>query len=419
MARRVKRLIKRFKFEEENRDRIELVSNVRLDPYAHRLKLSEPYQSSGVAKTWVTHPQSVKQWLGFQAVITHATEGGASGGAPALVEITGANYRLSDGTDEYWYNGASWEVNTTDWNTEAEVAANISTFPVTSQQLQIVIQLTTTNLGFTPELVEIRVLWASDIEFHEDLVYRSLVRALRDEVRPIADYYIKPGAATTTIDLDDYPLKTPYNVVGVDSVYDYNDDSDRVVDLLDSYDSGTKVITLNATLPQDHVAIVRFIYEPEVSVTTSQDYHEVAKVPALILDDIDFVDAAPLAANDWVVNKGDGSAVKVYAPIQGDLEVTLLALTDKGVDQQRLKEALQQFFGNNPTLQSTGLDEAYTLWLIDEYDMRNTPSPADIHTGRVRFRIRDVVVYARDSVDSFGVQRFNLTGTEDYTLAGD
>jgi len=419
MARRIKRLIKRFKFEEGNRLRIELTSNTRLDPQAHRLKLSEPYQSSGIAKTWVTNPQSVKQWLGFQAVIHHATIGGSVGGVPASVPITGANYRLTDGTDEYWHNGASWEVNTTDWNTEEEVAAEISSFPVTSQQLGIVVQLTTTDTAYTPELEEIRVLWGSDIEFHEDLVYRSLVRSLRTNVRPIADYYLKPGAATTTIDLDTFPLKTPYNVVAIDSVYDRTDDPNRLVDLLDSYDSGTNTITLNATLPQDHVAVVRFVYEPEVSVTTSQDYHEVGKVPALVLDDIDFIDAAPLAVNDEVVNKGDGSAVKVYAPIQGDLEVTLLALTDKGVDQQRLKAELQRYFENNPTLQSTGLDEAYTLWLIDEYDMRNVPSSADIHTGRVRFRIRDVVVYARDSVDSFGVQRFKLTGTEDYTLAGD
>jgi hypothetical protein len=419
MARRVKRLIKRFIFEEDNRDRIDLTSNTRLDPRANRVKLSEPYQSSGIVKTWVTNPQSVKQWLGFQAVIHHATIGGSVGGVPASVAITGAGYRLTDGTDEYWHNGASWEVNTTDWNTEEEVAAEISSFPVASQQLGIVVQLTTTNTAYTPELEELRVLWASDIEFHEDLIYRSLVRSLRNNVRPIADYYIKPGAATTTIDLDTFPLKTPYNVVGIDSVYDRTDDPNRLVDLLDSYNSGTNTITLNTTLPQDHVAVVRFIYEPEVSVTTSQDYHEVGKVPALVLDDIDFIDAAPLAANDEVVNKGDGSAVKVFAPIQGDLEVTLLALTDKGVDQQRLKAELQRYFENNPTLQSTGLDEAYTLWLIDEYDMRNVPSPADIHTGRVRFRIRDVVVYARDSVDSFGVQRFKLTGTEDYTLAGD
>ena len=47
------------------------------------------------------------------------------GGVPASVAITGAGYRLTDGTDEYWHNGASWEVNTTDWNTEEEVAAEI------------------------------------------------------------------------------------------------------------------------------------------------------------------------------------------------------------------------------------------------------------------------------------------------------
>lgn len=418
MARRITRLIKRFVFEECNRDQIELVSNTRLNPVTNRLELSEPYQSEGTAKTWVTHPTSVKQWLGFQVVVDHPSIGGSSGGAPAMIPLTGANYRLTDGTDEFWHNGATWEINTTDWNTEAEVAAAISSFPVASQKLGVVVQLTTTNLGYTPQVKEIRVLWGSDIEFHEDLVYRSLVRSLRNNVRPITDYLVKPGAATTTIDLDSFPLKTPYNIVGVDSVYDRDDDPERLVDLFDSYDTGTKEITLNATLPADHVATLRLIYEPEVAVTTSQDFYEVGKVPALVLDDVDFVDAAPLAVNDGVVNKGDGSAVVVRPPIQGDIEVSLLALTDKGVDQQRIKGELHRYFENNPTLQSTGLDEAYTLWLIDEYDMRNAPSSADIHTGRLRFRIRDVVVYARDSVDSFGVQRFQITGAEDFVLAG-
>lgn len=423
--RRVKRLIKTFDFNEGNRGRITLNPGVRLDPNNHHLVLSGPPfddapASPVIAKTWVTNPNTVKQWLGFEAVIQHVTEGGSDpSGKSIQIELTGAGYRLSDGTDEFWWNGSTWEVNTTNFNTEGEVAINISTFPVTSQQLQIVINLTTTNAGFSPTLRKIKVLWASDIEFMEDYVYRMIVRDLRAKIRPITDYVLQPdlAAPTTTIALDDFPLETPYNIVGVDSVYDRTADPKSLVDLFLSFDSGTNVITLSSAIPTANLARIRLIYEPEVAVTTSQDFDEIAKVPAVVCDDVNLVDASPVGQFDSVVNKSDLSAVKVRAPIQGDIEVILHGLTDKGVDQKRLADEIHRYFEENGTVRSPGLDEYFTLWLIDEYDMRTPPGSADMHTGRARFRVRDVVLFVRDSEDSSGVKRFLATGTEDFTLS--
>ena len=422
--RRLKRLIKTFDFNEDNRGRITLNTGVRLDPQRHHLVLSGPPfddtpGSPVIAKTWVTNPSTVKQWLGFEAVITHVTEGGSDpSGKPIQVELTGAGYRLSDGTDEFWWNGSTWVVNTTDFNTEGEVATNISTFPIASQQLQVVINLTTTNADFSPTLRKIKVLWASDIEFMEDYVYRMIVRDLRTKIRPISDYVVAPGVATTTLDLaNDFPLETPYNIVGIDSVYDRTLDPKSLTDLFQSFDTGTKVITLNATLPASSMARIRLIYEPEVAVTTSQDFSEIAKVPAVVCDDVNLVDASPVGGFDSVVNKSDFSAVKVQAPIQGDIEVILHGLTDKGVDQKRLADEIHRYFEQNGTVRSPGLDEEFTLWLIDEYDMRTPPGSADMHTGRARFRVRDVVFFVRDSEDSFAIKRFLATGTEDFILS--
>ena len=83
---RLKRLIKYFRFEEGNRNRIELGVGIRLNPETHRLQLAEPYDADpagATARTWVTNPHTVKQWLGFEAVIHHGTEGGSTpAGAP-------------------------------------------------------------------------------------------------------------------------------------------------------------------------------------------------------------------------------------------------------------------------------------------------------------------------------------------------
>jgi hypothetical protein len=330
---------------------------------------------------------------------------------------------LSDGTDEFWWDGGAWVVNTTNWNTEAEVANNITAFPIASQKLQVVIQLSTTR--DTPRVKALKVLYASDVSFQEDIIYRSLVRSLRENVRPISDYGIDPQSAApvTTLDLkNDFPLETPYNVVGIDSVYDYDADPDRLTDLLEggSYDTNTMVITLGTALPAGNRALVRFVWEPEVAVTTSQDYHEVAKLPSLVLADINLVNVTERGEDDGVVNRDSGAATKVGGPLQGDVEVVLFGLTDKGVDHHRLSDELKGYFRNHPLLNSQGVDEEFSLWLIDEYDMQNPLTGSggpDLHTGRAQFRIRDVKFYVRDSVDSFGVKRFLATGTEDFTIA--
>ena len=419
---RLRRMIKRFIFEEGNRSKVTLNVGIRLDPQRHHLVLTGPPfdtapASAVIAKTWITNPKSVKQWLSFRAEISHGTIGGAKPtGESILVETTAAGYRLGDGTDEYWWNGAAWEVNVIDFNTEDEIALNIATFPIASQSLQVIVNLTTTDSEVSPTLTELQVLYSTDVEFLEDIVYRSLVRSLRNNVRPITDYVIKaPGG--TSIDLNDFPLETPYNIVDVDSVYDRTNDPNRLSDLLSSYDTGTKIITLISPIALDDLATLRLIYEPEVVVTTSQDYSEIAKVPAVVLDDINLVDAASIGHTDWIVRKADGVAVKIPGPLQGDIEVMLRGLTDKGVDQKRLSDELTAYFENHPLLTSTALDEEYSLWLIDEYDMRTPVGSADLHTGRLRFRVRNVTFYVRDSVDSFGVKRFLATGTEDFVIA--
>lgn len=420
---RLRRLIKYFKFEEQNRSRmVTLDEGVRLDPVANHLVLvGPPFDtapgSPAIARTWVTNPQSVKQWLSFHAVIEHATVGSSTpAGVPTKVETTGAGYRLGDGTDEYWWDGGAWAVNTSDFNTEDEIALNIATFPMASQSLQIIVNLTTTNPTVSPRLKEVKILYSTDVEFLEDIIYRSLVPSLRDNVRPITDFVIKaPGG--TSIDLKNFPLDTPYNIVDVDSVYDRTNDPKHLIDLLSSYDSGTQIITLSSAITLNDLATIRLIYEPEVAVTTSQDYSEIAKVPVIILEGIKEVDMAPTAQSDDVVRKADGTAVKVPPPDQGDIEMTLKGLTDKGVDDKRLGDAIKAYFANNGRLTSKALDEDYSLWLIDEYDMQTPSGSADLHTGQLRFRIRDVRFYVRDSVDSFGVKRFLATGTEDFVIA--
>ncbi|KKN30262.1 hypothetical protein LCGC14_0835770 [marine sediment metagenome] len=401
---RITKLIRHFRFEEINRKDITLEAGARLNPKTNRLQLDgPPFPATGIARTPVMNPTTVKQWLGFQAFIVQRFIGGAEiGGGVASVAVTSAGYRLTDGTDEFFHDGGSWVVNVVDFNTEEEVAANIATFPVTAQKLGVVVQLTTTDPEVTPELEEIRVLWASDVEHFEDVILRSLVRELRETVRPIGELIIgalNSGGDVTSVDLSGNTIETPYDLVDVDSVYDETADPDHLTDLFSSFDSGTKVVTLSAGVPETNDIRVRFVYTPPVAVTTSQDFNEISRVPILVLDEITWVDTRRMAIDDEVVDKGAETAVRVPAPFQGDIEIALLGITDKLVDHYRLTDQIRRFFLNRPSIRSRGLDERFGMLLVEEYDSRTPAGSADLHTGRALFRIRDVTFHGQDAVD--------------------
>ena len=412
---RLKKLIKTFPFEEVNRARITLGSEVRLHPSLHRVMLAE--QADGTystdadlyVKTWVTNPASARQWLGFETEIVHKSVDD--------VVVTSDKYRLGDGTDERYWTGSAWAVaGASDWNTEAEIAANIDTFPVTAQKIQVIANLRTTNKTVTPELVKVKVLYDSDIEFQEDLIYRTLVRQLRENLRPIASFPIKKITTGSIIDLNNYPLDTPYNITRIDSVFNHTDDSGHWIDIFSSYDAGTKKITLTGSVASSKTVWIRFLYEPEISVSTSRDFYEVGKIPAVILEDVVLERASELGQDDWVLDKAGGTGTKVPAPLRGDLSVTINLTADKGVDLERLADEMKRFFGNNPTITSLGLDEEYRLWLRDEFDLGTTANLGDIHSARLRCTIVDALFWEKDSEDAYPVQRLNLTGDLDVVI---
>jgi hypothetical protein len=415
---RLKRLIKIFRVEERRRESITLGANVRLNPDLHLLQLIADEDTGFYstdddleAKLWVFNPSKAIQWLGFQADYANVSVDGQV--------VTSVRFRLNDGTDDYWWDGGAWDNAPAagEWNTEAEIAGNISTFPITDKKLQVIVNLRTTNKKYTPVFREARVLYSSIVEFQEDLIYRSLVPLLRDQIRVKGRYPFTLSAdADPTVDIkNDYPIETPYNVRSVDGVFNHTDDPDHLNDLYQSanivYDAQgnltTFTITLSGSVPAGKVLWVDFLWEPEVAVTTSQDYSEVEKVPSLVLDDINLLESSEAGPGEWIVNKADGSAVKLPPAIRGNLEILMHLITDKGVDQMRFADEVKRFFRNNTRMTAVGVDEEYDLWLMEEYDMTTAANRGDIHTGRMRFQIKEVRFWSGDAVDAFAVEQFS------------
>lgn len=405
----LKDLIKTFEFTEDDRKDMDLTGGLRLNPGdlrfdLPRLELPRQPDPNGdlfdtsttlTAITRLTTPMSVKEWRGFEAVIVNKADPDGGG-----VIVTSAFYRLGDGVDEFFWDGGAWVVaGATDWNTEEDVAVNIPTFPATAKAIQVIINLRTSDARVSPEITFIKILYGGSIDHMEDYLIRSLTPDLKLNVRP-AGRIIFEHQGGTQVEVQAYNPETPYNIKDIDAIYNEDTDPAHLFDLLGAYDPATEEITLTGAVGAGVNLFIRFLYEPSVAITTSRDYSEVGKVPSLVIENVRIVNAAIRGQDDSVINKSTGTATKVFAPRQGDIQFDIVVDTDKIVDQYRLAEAVRDYMASNPLLVSRGLDEKFRLWLIDEYDSVGGSNRSDISSGRLRAKIVGAVFFERGSDQS-------------------
>jgi hypothetical protein len=354
-------------------------------------------------RTWTTIPKACRKLLMLQVF----------GRTP---EDTFSQVRLHDGTNHYYWDGGAWSVaGAGNWNDEGTLNANIDTFPILpDREFAVVVNLVTTDKYATPYVSEIRVLMEIRIDYIEDLVFRSLIPLMKQEIRPLANYSLPPYSSDqSTIDLNDYPMDTAFNIVDVDAVFDYTADSELLTDLLSSYNPTTKVITLSSPIPAGNRPFLLLRYEPEVAYTTQQDYTEVAKVPSIVLQrlEVPIASAYNLAAREGIVDKGTGNAVLVHEPWRVTLEFRLHVQTDRSVDEFRLMSKVMEFFDKNKRLRSIGLDEYCRLQVIREFRDLITPGRADLRVFWTRFQIMDVRM-PFVSEDTNGIRRLIIKLSE-------
>lgn len=416
--------IKIFTWEESNRNDVVLGPGTRINPDTNRAQLGSydsavyPTTADLYVKSWVANPIEVREWQGFEATIIHKSVNG--------VQVTSEGFRISDGTSEYWWNGSTWEINTANWNTEAEVAANISDFSATERKLQVVVNLATTDETQTPELVEVKVLFGALVDSElEDLLIRSLVPALRESVRPITRF-ILIAAETDQVDLKQFRIDGDYRVVDVDAVFNHSTDPSHNTDIYLSHttrseptdpwvDGQVDIITLSSPVSVGNTLWLRLKYEPVVAIETSRDYYEIEHVPCLVIERVSY-DAREYGGEYHVGNKGNHTAKVLKTPLQGTLEMSLVGMSGKLVDNERLNSEVNRFFGSSQTIRSTGLDESYTLRLIGEHEHRSSPNTADLRVWTKIIQVDNFRTWHRPVEDGYLVNRFLITGGANVTV---
>lgn len=401
---KLKDIIHCFEFMETVREDLTFSDSdkVRLDPIDHNLKLKAdddgkyPTDADLYIKTQEFWPKTNKIWRGFFASIVTPDD-------------TSVQFKLNDGTDDYYWTGSAWAVaGASDWNTEAEITNNIDTFSV--GKLHIVINLVTTDSDVTPTVEHILVGYSAQIVFLEQWIYRTLVPLLREGCRPYAHWAVPIGSTTSTIDLNDYRLDTPFNLVDIDTVYNHTNDPDHIVDIFDSYNSGTKVITLTTSIAATEVAWINFVYEPEVAVNTSVDYHELQKVPALTIEDIRISKLQRSGWTNGLVNKDTGEAIVYEPPWQCCLEGDIVVSAPRGLDEMALSQEVLSFLTANQAVTIQGTGEIADWTFREMYTRSSDAELNDLRTSTIGFKLWPLRMWLEPSRSGYAVANLKLTG---------
>jgi len=399
---RYRKWIKSFAFEEQDRSSLTL-QGVTIHPSRQCLEIAPvhgAYPTSALARTRVTKPGACRKWIGFFVSSKTAK-------APNGLPITGVEFRLNDGVIDLFWNVAlnGWlPAGPNDWNTEQEIADHISEWP--SQSIGVAIRLTTTSPAATPYVHEVRLLFETDLIELEDYVVRSFVEELREGIRPISILAVNTTAGQTAIDLR--VLQTPYDVLTVDALYDNTLDPDHMRPLSGwTYDADQKLISMPAQ-PAGHRLEVRFVWRPDIALMTSQDYTEIGKIPAIVVDRVELRNRRAVRERPYVLNKGSNEGFAFEEGYQADIDIPLRLLTAQKRDLHALQEEVARFFANRPVLRARGQDEFYPISADTNGRDDSTPSQKELHSAGVQAKIANAVFYPEDARPIAGVMRVTV-----------
>jgi hypothetical protein len=333
---------------------------------------------------------------------------------PNPAEVTDVRGRLHDGTTEFWYTAGVWTAITdpdTDWNTLEEVSTNLPAWDA-SQPLGFVFELSTKDGTVSPLFRGVRVLYEVDlVSFHNDWLYTTLIAEMTSTIRPRADLIVRSDG-TVTVDLGavEDALESAWDVVDVDAVFDEDSDPAHRTDLLSSYDTGTRLITLTGAPAPDTRLLIRFTYKPVVAVTTDHDFTELGASPAVLFESVDVEDRGEAPESDNIVNVFSDPPMGVIlpAPRRTHMTITLNITAPGAVNMRRLAEAVTIFLQDRRTITSPTDGRRARVRITDPFNSPPLPDQTGLHSATMEFRLENVYVWLRRAIEATGVRQGGL-----------
>ena len=251
----------------------------------------------------------------------------------------------------YRWTGAAWAAfDPTDpalWNTEAEVVTGFPSWTGTS--VAVAFRLSTSDSDETPTVFGARAMariWAPG-GFSRDIVLETLMPAIRDVRVPVRISLDAEGGASLSLDgLREYGLDDPApgggSLLTPIAVHNLDDDPGETADLFSAWNAATHVITLTAPQDAGDTLLVDAEAEPLVQRVTHEDYLELSRFPAVV------VESVRLRTEGWrgqprAVRDTAGGAARVVqrpTPVRVDLDLRVVAGYD--VDVQTMLGAMDE-----------------------------------------------------------------------------
>ena len=421
----MKRLIHTFEFAESCRSEYDLSGGLRISESS---RLEVPRTDSQVGPVPVTpeydtaqtytartpnfNPKAATGWELFEvrhpAPAVHPDPGIST--APYVVR-----FRVSNGTTDFYHDGASWVAATLDthWNTEAEVSANLSSFDISTRTIAFVINMWTLHEDVTPRLKSLKLLYSSKLVESYDVLYESLIPELKENIRGRARVGYQMPSDANSLDLSDLEalgFESSYEITDVLEAYNYTTDSSRVTNILSSYNSGTSVVSLSETVSSGQVLWLEFEYSPAVAHQTSRDYSELSSIPSVDVTDVRF-DLIQDQVNtaDSVIDRDTNSGWALPGPAQKDFYFSLELTCDKQFDLQHLIPSINEW-AQRKVLKMRGMDREFTLMKLSDFDISSTHSPKNLRTSKATFAVKFVSFFERPAEQANGLQSIEFSG---------
>lgn len=313
-----------------------------------------------------------------------------------------------------------------EYNTFNEIQQNISTlldFIINTRNGDKTIywkaNLRTNDNKVTPVIHAIKMLGEFEVEWHEDILYDTILQKFHDNVRFTFDYEIYIPSTTNVLDMSSnefIPTNEGYNITGIKNVYNMTVDPHKINDIFDSYIPGPLnedgetympgILNLTTNVNTGDILWAKIEVVPEFAVNTGQDFYEVLKYPSVVIENIqNTVDTGSTSnytsesGRDVVRDFINGTAVEVQPPAVNDLRFEYAIFTSNPIDLSRLIIAMNEYFIENRVIRTNALDEKITIRHFSENDMSQSPDLNDVNTATGVFILRSVPFYIKKSLE--------------------
>jgi len=258
-------------------------------------------------------------------------------------------FRIHDGTDDLYWDGAAWSVasdEATHWTTPAALIANFASLSSGVRSFALVARLSTTDVDYTPSFGGCVVAYGlRDDGDDTDALLRTLRRKLLDEIRPSLVAEWTTTASTAVVDVSDGG-EWAYQLTDVLAAYNLTDDPLELAPLSGSFVSPD----WTPDTPIDAAKRVRLEgeYSPDVVLQRHRDVVALERLPSIVLTVGDVErsrTSIPAEVRDIDASPPVTYQLGGIATVEADLVVTVGA--ELGSDVSRITAALNAWLGGS------------------------------------------------------------------------